>query len=322
MLEEAVGGVVLLDQLVALVPRAVGVEQDELAGFHVPDQLAAERVDRRRLACEHVAVVELPETERAVPLRVADPEHGLVVHHRQRVGAVDSVHRALDRTDEIGVEQIAGEVVGDHLGVAVGGERVPLSGQLLADLAGVDEVPVVTQRERARAEGDGKRLCAGLVDAAGRRVADVAHASRALEAVEVVLLERLADQPHLDVVVLLEPVVGDDPRRLLAAVLERVQAVVTGVGGPAVLERDTDDATLLPHPVGRPFGRTLVHTRPSVARNQKPPLSCCIVAGKWREYSDTCISTAGAAIALSVAGTVSSAKSSRYSVGKRRRRLQ
>jgi hypothetical protein len=59
--EEAVGGRLALDELVGVVPRAVGVEDDELARAHVPDQLAVEGVDGGRLAGEHVAAVHLPE---------------------------------------------------------------------------------------------------------------------------------------------------------------------------------------------------------------------------------------------------------------------
>jgi len=48
-----------------------------------------------------------------------------------------------DRTNEVLFEQVPREVVGDHLGVAVGGERVTRSRQLLANLVGVHEVAVV-----------------------------------------------------------------------------------------------------------------------------------------------------------------------------------
>jgi DNA-binding phage protein len=75
----------------------------------------------------------------------------------------------------------------------------------------------------------------------------VADPDRAVERLDVVLVERVADQPHLDVAVLLEAVVGDDACRLLAAVLERVQGVVQRSRGVAVSQRDADDAALFGH---------------------------------------------------------------------------
>jgi len=63
---------------------------------------------------------------------------------------------------------------------------------------------------------------------------------------QIALVERVADEPALDVAVLLEPVVRDDPRGLLSAVLKRARAYSgRAARGLAVSERDADDAALL-----------------------------------------------------------------------------
>jgi hypothetical protein len=243
--EEAVGGVLALDQPVGVEPLAALVEHDQLAGADVTHQLAVERVDRRALAREHVAVLELPDAERPVALGVAHAQYGVVVHDRKRVRAVDPPHRPLHRADQVGLEQVPRQVVGDHLGVAVAREGVAEVLELAAELVGVDEVAVVAEPERPALERDGERLGARLVEPARGRTADVADTRRAVERLEVPLREGVADQSPLDVTVLLEPVVGDDARRLLAAVLERVQRVVQRQRRVTLGEGDADDAALL-----------------------------------------------------------------------------
>jgi hypothetical protein len=69
----------------------------------------------------------------------------------------------------------------------------------------------------------------------------------ALEGVDILGVEHVADEAGLDVVVLLEPVVGDDSSGLLAAVLESIQRVIEGAGGVTVRYGDADDAALLVH---------------------------------------------------------------------------
>lgn len=78
---------------------------------------------------------------------------------------MDALHGPLDGVHEVGVEEVAREVVGDDLGVAVAGERVPACREVRAQLVGVDEVAVVAQAERTALERHRERLRAGLVDA-------------------------------------------------------------------------------------------------------------------------------------------------------------
>ncbi len=102
----------------------------------------------------------------------------------------------------------------------------PVGAQLLAQLADVDEVAVVPERDRARAAVVEQRLRVRPRRRAGRRVARVADRDLAAQAVELLLVEHLRDEAEVA-----HPreatALGDgDSRRLLAAVLEREEAEV------------------------------------------------------------------------------------------------
>jgi len=139
---------------------------------------------------------------------------------------VDPPHRPLDGADEVLLEEVAREVVGDDLGVAVAGERVARGGEFVADLVGVGEVAVVRKAERTALERDRERLCTGGVDRAGSRIPNVPDSCRSVERIEIVLAERVAHEPHLDMAVLLKAVVGNDSCGLLPTMLECVERVV------------------------------------------------------------------------------------------------
>ena len=97
---------------------------------------------------------------------------------------------------------------------------------LVAQLRGVDEVAVVPERDRAHAAVVEQRLRVRPGVAAGRRVARVADRELAVQAGEAALVEDLRDEP--EVAQRRQPAVlaDGDPGRLLAAVLQRVEAEV------------------------------------------------------------------------------------------------
>ena len=122
--------------------------------------------------------------------------------------------------------------------------------QLLAQLGRVDEVAVVRQQERTdRGVLEQHRLRVGEPGAAGGAVARVADGDVAVEVVERLLVEDLGHQPHLLDHVHLVAVADPDARRLLAAVLERVQPEVREVGDVLARVVDPEEAALLLHPL-------------------------------------------------------------------------
>ena len=107
---------------------------------------------------------------------------------------------------------------------------------------GVREVAVVAERDRPRAAVVDERLRVRPVRRAGGRVARVPDRGLAAQAAQLLLVEDLRDEA--EVAQRREPaLVGDgDPRRLLAAVLEREEAEVGEPGDVAVVRVDAEDA--------------------------------------------------------------------------------
>src|SRR5699024_11577494 len=99
-------------------------------------------------------------------------------------------------------------------------------GEFVSEFAGVDEIPVMGESERSAFERHRKRLRTRAIDAAGGRISNVADPVRAVEDFDVLGVERLAHESHLDMRMLLEAIVGDDSSRFLAAVLEGIQRIV------------------------------------------------------------------------------------------------
>ena len=222
VLEDAVGGAVGGDDLARLEP--VGGQRDELAGLHLAHQLGADDVEGAALRGDAEAVAELAERERPDAVRVAEGDHGALGHHHGRVGALEPRHhrgdRVLDRPRLLDRDQ-----GGDDLRVGGAAEVDPALAQLVVELDRVGQVAVVRERDLAAVVAP-DRLRVLPRAAAGGRVADVADRHVAVERPQLLLVEDLGDEPGVaqrgDVAAL----AGGDPRRLLAAVLERVEREV------------------------------------------------------------------------------------------------
>ena len=192
---------------------------------------------------------EPAEDQGADALRVAGGVHGVLVHPDEREGALELGEHLEGPLLEGGVG-VVGQQRGDQARV-VGG-RVPGLAQVevelvlllgervdhLLELVGVDQVAVVAQRDGAAVAGAERRL--GVLPGARARggVAAVADGDVADEAGERRLVEDLGDQAHVLVDEDLAAVADGDAGRLLATVLERVQAEVRELGD--VLARGPD----------------------------------------------------------------------------------
>ena len=236
---------------------AAGLQDHDLAGLHVAHELGAHDVERRGLRGEDPAArVVAPESrgiaagerepaedERPEPVRVPDADDALLVEHDEAEGpahpgqdAPQGVHRVLCR--------LVGEERGQELRVGAGGEAAAPPEQLLQQLAGVDEVPVVPDGERP-ARPQAQRGLGVLPDRRARgRVPAMRHREVARERRDPPLVEDLADHAQVLVDHQVGPVRDPDARRLLAPVLEREQRrrghrrrLVAAVG-----QDDPDDA--------------------------------------------------------------------------------
>ncbi len=232
--------------------EAGAVDHEHLARLDVAHVLGADEVERRGLARDHVRVLvprQDAEAERANAHRVAHRDHRVLGEEEERVGALHALERGGDAILDRDLLAHRDEVDED-LGVGRRLEDRSALLELLAELVGVREVSVVADGERALGVVDGERLRVLDVRAAGGRVADVTDGDAARQLREVLLAERVLDEAHRAVEVELLAVARDDARRLLAAVLERVQAEVREVRrlGVAV---DAEDAALVAEMVVR-----------------------------------------------------------------------
>ena len=144
--------------------------------------------------------------------------------------------------------------------------------QLVAQLVGVDQVAVVPERDGARVAVVEQRLRVRPRVRAGGRVARVADRELAVQAGQVLLVEHLRDEAEVaqrrEAAVL-----GDgDPGRLLAAVLERVQAEVGEPRDVAAGGVDAEDAAHQRRPTRRPAAAERGRRRAPVDELSQ---SCC-----------------------------------------------
>jgi len=132
----------------------------------------------------------------------------------------------------------------------------------------VGEVAVVGDRETARAEVGEQRLDVAQDCLARGRVAHVSDRHRTHQtADDVRAVEVVADEAQSPLGVKLLPVVGDDAGRLLAAVLQGVQAERRECRGLGMTD-DAEHAAFLAQPVIRGLARA---ARPGFACNDISP---------------------------------------------------
>ena len=231
----AVGAVERLGRM-----EAVGVGDDELARLDLADELGADEVERAGLdAKTQCASSQPPDHERPEAVRVAEGDEPSLRERDDGVGAVETLHRV--RHGLVERRLVVRDQRRDELAVGRRPERDagPAARRALAD---VDQVAVVAERDGARAAVLDERLRVRPLRRAGRRVAVVADRDLAAQAAELLLVEDLGDEPEV-AQRRQAPVLGDrDPRRLLAAMLQREEAEVREPRDVAVGCVDAEDA--------------------------------------------------------------------------------
>src|SRR5438309_3697335 len=132
----------------------------------------------------------------------------------------------------------------DDFGVAVGLEDGAAMLELAAPLGGVGEVAIVAECDLTLVAVDHDRLSIKQSFVAGSGVARVTDGQTARELRKHTRLENLFDFAHRAVNVQLLAVTGNDARRFLAAMLQRVKTEIGEVRGFGVTE-DAEDTTLV-----------------------------------------------------------------------------
>ena len=220
-------GRVGLHDLAGLEP-ALG-QRDHLARVDLAQQLGADDVEGAALGGDDEAVAEPAERERPDAVRVAEGDDRVLGHHHGRVGALAAAasrRRPRPRCSGRSLEESSAAMISES---EVPRKAIPRSLQLGAELDRVGQVAVVGERDLAAVVAP-DRLGVLPGAAAGGRVADVADRHVAGQRPQLLLVEDLGDEAGVaqgrDVAAL----AGGDPGRLLAAVLERVEAEVGEAG--------------------------------------------------------------------------------------------
>ncbi len=229
--------------------RAILVEHQHFTVFDVAHVGRADDVERAGFRSEHRAAVEAAEHQRADAERVAGAQQLLVGHADEGIGAFE-LAQPLDEAVDEAVALGARDQVQNHLGVGGRLHHRAFGDEGAAQRKTVGEIAVVADRKAAAFELGEQRLHVAQDGFAGGGVADVAHRGGAGQAVDHLAAGKVvADQAHAAFGVEALAVEGDDAGGLLAAVLKGVQAERGDGCGVGVAE-DAEHAALLAQAIG------------------------------------------------------------------------
>ena len=219
-------------------------DHHHLAILDVADIAGADDVEGASLGTENMGAVELAQDQRPDTERVAGADHLLVGQHHQRIGALE-LAQAIDETVDHARLLGAGDEMQDHLGVGGGLTDGAGGDELAPERQAVGQIAVVPNGKAAGSELGEERLDIAQNGLAGGRVADMTDGGAALQpGDDLGLGEAVADQAEAPLGMETPAVEGDDAGRLLAAMLERVQAE-RRQGCGIVMAEDAEDAAFL-----------------------------------------------------------------------------
>ena len=209
---------------------AVFVKHHDLARLHIAHELAARGGDGAALAGNDVVFAQLTDAQRAEALRVPRGDELARAHHHQRIRPLQPVHRLLHGLfDAVGGKALAGDGVSDDLRIRRGVEDRARKLEFRTQLGGICQVAVVSQRHRSLDVADHKGLRIGADGHPRGGIAAVADAHIAPgHRLQHVLGEHVVHKAQLAPFVEHAVVVHRHAAALLAAVLQRVQAVIGG----------------------------------------------------------------------------------------------
>ncbi len=221
-------------------PHPAAVDHHHFAGLELADEGGADHVEGGGLRCQHPPRLELvgglqpTEAQRPEAVRVTDADQPVGVEEHEGEGPFERRHHRQEGLLEVLallppalVGQLGREGPAEQLGhqVAVGGHEARQHAGRLPQRRGVGEVAVVGQTEAGPAHTAEDRLGVYPVARAGGRVAGVPDGQVPAQAAELALVEDRGDETHVlhhgDDVAVAHRHAG----RLLAAVLEGVEAV-------------------------------------------------------------------------------------------------
>ncbi len=228
----------------ALRVHARRVDHEHLARLDLAHEVRAHDVERRALARQHPPALDPTEHERPEAVRVAHADEVRLVHHHEREPTFELREHVQQRLFEVAAVGarlgvvVVGDELGDERGVGggvearrgVGRGEAGEHAELLGELERVGEVAVVPEREAGVADRAVDGLGVAPAARPGGAVAHVADGEVAFERGDAAFVEHLGDQAHVlrhgDGLA----VAHRDAGRLLAPVLQGVEAQIGEVG--------------------------------------------------------------------------------------------
>ena len=161
--------------LIDLTPSAE--DDQDFARRHIALVGRADQIHRTRLRAHHPGIVEAAKGERTEAVRIADGNQPVLGQHHQGKRTLHLGDRLDDGVLDTARFRTRVEVQ-DDFGIAVRLEDRSLLHQIVAQLAGVHDVAVVTERDLAVRAVDQDRLGVEQLALAGGGIAHVADRSR------------------------------------------------------------------------------------------------------------------------------------------------
>ncbi len=241
MLENTKGGLPLRQRHLGF--QAFLLDPHHFPGRQVPDMLRVDQVEGAGFRSHDVGSVHKPQAEGPEALRVPGRQEVLRREQRQGVGPLDHSERFHERFRK-GTSARPGHQVQDDLAVTgrVKNGAVPL--EFLAQLRGVGQVAVVSERDLSAPAIDQNRLCVPDGAFPGGGIAHVPQRRFPGEPPQPVFVEHVRHVSHPLFHVELAAVGDGDPGGVLPPVLQGVQAQV---GDPRGLRvgHDAENAAFL-----------------------------------------------------------------------------
>ena len=229
----------------AHAPRLPGPEREYLARLDLALVRGAEDIEGAALRGDDPGRAEPPQAQGPEPARVAGGDDPAGQQKNQSVRPAQCAKRLGDHTLYVALPA-ARDQMQDQFAVHRAAEDRAVGLERIAQFDGVDDVPVMSQRDPADPAIDEQRLNVGRMRQAGGRVAVVADGDVPGEPLEYLGTEDLGYQPHRLVFVHSSAVIGYDPGALLSAVLQGIKAQV-GHQRRLVAAVDSEYRAFLPH---------------------------------------------------------------------------
>ncbi len=213
-------------------PAAIGVDDHHLARVELAYEMGADDVEGRRLRGKHPTPgLQSAEAERAKPVGVAQPDEMSDITQHEREGPLETRQDLHERRLEIAAVAaeliIATERRGDELSheITVAGYDSGEHSGFGYEAARVGEIAVVAQGEAGIADFAVDGLGIAPRARPGGRVPRMTDGEMTLERRQLVIVEDIGDEAHVLVDPKPLPVADRHAGRLLAAMLQGVQAV-------------------------------------------------------------------------------------------------